>query len=82
MRRRHGLPPNRPDRRLMSGAYGCITASGLPYVLPYLLVVPENQRRYLFWFYIASFFALIQAGIFLYNRYTLIPRRETPATGA
>ncbi len=34
--------------------------SGLLYVLPYLLVLPAIQRRYLFWFFLAGLLASLQ----------------------
>ncbi len=48
-----------------------ICLSGLFYALPYYLVLPAMQRRYLFWFYLASAFSAVWFGgrRFLHRKY-------------
>jgi hypothetical protein len=36
-----------------------VVASGLLYVLPYFFIAPDAVRRYLFWFYLASFYGVV-----------------------
>ena len=36
-----------------------LAGSALLYVLPYLFALPDVQRRYLHWFYLASFVAIV-----------------------
>jgi len=51
-------------RRMKKWALGditpwCVTLSGLLYVLPYLIFLPDISRRYLYWFYVASLFGAV-----------------------
>ena len=47
----------------------CVTISGLLYVLPYMIFIPDVQRRYLFWFFFASLFGVVWFAWSMYTRH-------------
>ncbi|MDR2892121.1 MAG: hypothetical protein LBV80_03405 [Deltaproteobacteria bacterium] len=48
-----------------------MVTSGLLYVLPYFFIAPAMQRRYLYWFYLTSFFGLVWFGKKFFSHYGL-----------